>query len=78
VQIRRNPFTGETSIVKEDDFIPLGGRRNMGNVGNMGNMGNMGGNGNIQQGFEQERTGIGQQGYVVIVVLSDEPILISL
>jgi hypothetical protein len=36
------------------------------------------GGGNIEQEFEQERIGIGPQGYVVIVVLSDEFTLISL
>ncbi len=66
VQINRNPFTGAMSIVKEDEFIPMGGGGNMRNMGN------------IQQEFEQERIGFGPQGYVVIVVLSDEPTPISL
>jgi hypothetical protein len=66
VQINRNPFTGAMSIVKEDEFIPMGGGGNMRNMGN------------IQQEFEQERIGFGPQGYVVIVVLSDEPTSISL
>jgi hypothetical protein len=105
------------SIVKEDEFIPMGGggnmgrggnmgnmggggnMGNMGGGGNMGNMGNMGGVGNIGRGgymgnmggggnmgvggnipreFEQERTGFGPQGYVIIVALSDEPTPISL
>ncbi len=39
VKINRNPFTGATSIVKEDEFIPLGGGGNMGNMGGGGNMG---------------------------------------
>ncbi len=30
VKINRNPFTGATSIVKEDEFIPMGGGGNMG------------------------------------------------
>jgi hypothetical protein len=39
VKINRNPITGATSIVKEDEFIPMGGGGNMGNMWGGGNMG---------------------------------------